>query len=87
MNEFKFSKKDYINKNKFDKKINTLDIGFNKDNLTNKDNNDEFAFEKAKKLKPINNNNRRGSARKFFEKMKIKWINFQILIIITIMII
>ena len=76
LNEFKFNEKDYINKNKFDKTINTLDIGFNKENLTNKDNNDEFAFEKAKKLKPINNNSRRGSARKFLEENENKMDKF-----------
>ena len=77
LTEFKFKEKDkIIINNKFEKKINTLDIGFNKDNLTNKDNNDEFAFEKAKKLKPINNNNRRGSARKFLEENENKMDKF-----------
>ena len=79
LNEYKFKEKDNndnINNNKFTKKINTLDIGFNRDNLTNKDNNDEFAFEKAKKLKPINNNSRRGSARKFLEENENKMNKF-----------
>ena len=49
---------------------NDIDIGFNRNNLNliNKDNNDELAFENAERLKPIINNNRRGSARKFLEQ-------------------
>ena len=34
-------------------------------NLINKDNNEEFTFENAKRLKPLAKNNRRGSAKKF----------------------
>ena len=41
-------------------------------NLINKDNNEEFAFENAKRLKPIIKNNRRGSARKFLEESENK---------------
>ena len=42
------------------------------DNLINKDNNEEFNFENAKRLKPIIKNNRRGSARKFLEESENK---------------
>ena len=41
-------------------------------NLINKDNNDELGFENAQRLKPIVNNNRRGSARKFLEQNENK---------------
>ena len=37
-------------------------------NLINKDNNEEFTFENAKRLKPLVKNNRRGSAKKFLEE-------------------
>ena len=60
------------NKNSLNNNINAIDLGFNRDKLTNKDNNDEFAFENAKILKPINNKNRRGSARKFLEENEDK---------------
>ena len=53
---------------------NGIDIGFNRNNLNliNKDNNDELGFENAQRLKPIVNNNRRGSARKFLEQNENK---------------
>ena len=60
------------NKNNLNNNINALDLGFNREKLTNKDNNDEFAFENAKILKPLNNKNRRGSARKFLEENENK---------------
>ena len=49
------------------------------DELINKDNNEEFNFENAKRLKPLIKNNRRGSARKFLEENenKMKQQNIQ----------
>ena len=49
------------------------------DDLINKDNNEEFNFENAKRLKPLVKNNRRGSARKFLEENenKMKQQNIQ----------
>ena len=49
------------------------------DDLINKDNNEEFNFENAKRLKPLIKNNRRGSARKFLEENenKMKQQNIQ----------
>ena len=49
-------------------KVKNNDNNFNGDNLTNKDNNDEYGFENAVRLKPMTKNNRRGSARKFLEE-------------------
>ena len=58
-----------------------IDLGLNLNNynetndledLINKDNNEEFLFENAKRLKPIIKNNRRGSARKFLEENENK---------------
>ena len=58
-----------------------LDLGLNLndynstndlDNLINKDNNEDFTFENAKRLKPIIKNNRRGSAKKFLEESENK---------------
>ena len=58
-----------------------IDLGLNLNNynetnnleeLINKDNNEEFLFENAKRLKPIVKNNRRGSARKFLEENENK---------------
>ena len=56
-------------KNTFDLRFNNK---FNNNNLINKDNNDELGFENAKRLKPLVNNNRRGSARKFLEENENK---------------
>ena len=55
-----------LNLNNYNKNENDLD------NLLNKDNNEEFNFENAKKLKPIGKNNRRGSAKKFLEENENK---------------
>ena len=49
-------------------KVKNNNNNFNGDNLTNKDNNDEYGFENAIRLKPMTKNNRRGSARKFLEE-------------------
>ena len=49
-------------------KVKNNDNNYNGDNLTNKDNNDEYGFENAVRLKPMIKNNRRGSARKFLEE-------------------
>ncbi len=49
-------------------KVKNNNNNFNVDNLTNKDNNDEYGFENAVRLKPMTKNNRRGSARKFLEE-------------------
>ena len=49
-------------------KVKNNDNNYNGDNLTNKDNNDEYGFENAVRLKPMTKNNRRGSARKFLEE-------------------
>ena len=64
----------YENKN-IDSNINTIDIGLNKKVLNNIDNNvdipEEYGFDNApvlKPLNPLNNNNRRGSAKKFLEQ-------------------
>lgn len=59
---------------------NTLDsvLRFNKDSIINKDNNDEFGFDNAKRLKPIVGNNRRGSAKKFLEENPNKMDKLQL---------
>ena len=49
-------------------KVKNNNNNFNGENLTNKDNNDEFGFDNAVRLKPMTKNNRRGSARKFLEE-------------------
>lgn len=56
------------NNNDDNNKDKNDDKNFNRENLTNKDNNDEFGFENAVRLKPMTKNNRRGSARKFLEE-------------------
>ena len=55
-------------KNNDSNKVKNNNNNFNGENLTNKDNNDEFGFESAVRLKPMTKNNRRGSARKFLEE-------------------
>ena len=67
------NKNDYEKKNldnNITPKKSDMKIGeaFNRENLTNKDNNDEFGFDNAIRLKPMIKNNRRGSARKFLEE-------------------
>ena len=65
-----FNNEKLVNK---DNNSSPIDI-FNDDKLINKDNNDDlgFDFDKAKRLKPIVKNNRRGSARKFLEENENK---------------
>ena len=55
-----------LNLNNYNNNANDLD------NLINKDNNEEFNFDNAKRLKPLVKNNRRGSARKFLEENENK---------------
>ena len=62
-------KNEIINK-KIDLGLNLNNYNDSNDlaNLINKDNNEEFTFENAKRLKPLTKNNRRGSAKKFLEE-------------------
>ena len=72
LDEYKFN--EINNNNKYENNDNDNNIFSN--NLINKDNNDELGFENAKRLKPLVNNNRRGSARKFLEENENKMDKF-----------